>query len=184
MKDDLMKKNSESLRRLEQAYKSDRKSLQVRLRAAGRSWEEAEDMVHDLYIETLEHMSILAGIRNLSAWMNSLFSRRMIDAWRHDRVRKASGETDVAEETLNAIIAGTGLDPLDNFVRESLVAALNDAIRALPHAQRKVIEAQVFGGMSFREISEHSGENIDTLKARKRYAVKTLSRALVHWIDQ
>jgi DNA-directed RNA polymerase specialized sigma24 family protein len=46
-----------------------------------------------------------------------------------------------------------------------------------------VVEAQVFGGYTFQELSEQSGESIDTLKARKRYAVKKLSGALRHWID-
>ena len=111
-------------------------------------------------------------------------TRRMIDLWRHDRVRTAAGETEVAEETLREIIAGTGLDPLDRFVRGSLVDALNDALRVLPAPQRKVIEAQVFGGKTFREIAEATGESIDTLTARKRYAIKNLSRALRHWIDE
>ncbi|MBI9106825.1 MAG: sigma-70 family RNA polymerase sigma factor [Spirochaetales bacterium] len=184
MKDDLKLKNSESIRRIEKAYQSDKKRFQARMRAAGRSLEEAEDMVHDLYAETLECLPLVTGIRNLSAWMNSLFTRRMIDAWRHDKVRKAVGETDVAEETLYEIIAGTGLNPLDSFVRDSLVDALNDAMRALPEKQRRVVEAQVFGGMTFCEIAETTGESIDTLKARKRYALRNLSRALVHWIDQ
>jgi RNA polymerase sigma factor (sigma-70 family) len=125
----------------------------------------------------------VAGIRNLPAWINSLFTRRMIDAWRHDRVRAASGEVDVAEETLCEIIAGVGLDPLDDFVRESLVDALNDALRALPPAQRRVLEALVFGGLSFREMAEATGESIDTLTARKRYALRNLARALRHWIE-
>ena len=129
-------------------------------------------------------MPIIAEIRNLSAWMNSLFRRRMIDDWRRTKVRKAAGETDVAEETLHQIIVATGLNPLDGFVRESLLEALNDAIKTLPAEQRKVIEAQVFGGISFREMAERSGESIDTLKARKRYAVKRLSRVLIHWIDR
>jgi len=184
MKDDLKAKNSESLRRLEKAYNSDKDRFTARLRAAGRSLEEAEDIVHDLYAETMRHMPIIAEIRNLSAWMNSLFRRRMIDDWRRTKVRKAAGETDVAEETLHQIIVATGLNPLDGFVRESLLEALNDAIKTLPAEQRKVIEAQVFGGISFREMAERSGESIDTLKARKRYAVKRLSRVLIHWIDR
>jgi DNA-directed RNA polymerase specialized sigma24 family protein len=83
-------------------------------------------------------------------------------------VRIASGETDVTEEALQEIISGVGLDPQDSFVRESLMDALNDALRALPAAQRKVVEAQVFGGMTFREIADATGESIDTLTARKR----------------
>ena len=73
-----------------------------------------------------------------------MLTRRLIDAWRHERVRAASGEIDVAEDTLREIIAGTGLNHLDGFVRDSLVDALNDAMRLLPPAQRRVVEAQVF----------------------------------------
>ena len=48
-----------------------------------------------------------------------------------------------------------------------------------------VVPCQVyFGGKTFREISEATGESIDTLTARKRYALRNLSRALKHWIDE
>ena len=176
--------DGEAQGRLERAYRSEKPRLLARVRAAGRSLEEAEDMVHDVYAETLARLPLVAGIRNLPAWINSLFRRRVIDAWRRDRVRAAAGEVDVAEETLREIIAGTGLDPLDGFVRASLEDALDDALRALPEPQRRVVEAQVFGGLTFREIAERTGESIDTLTARKRYALRSLSRALREWIDQ
>lgn len=176
--------NRDANGRLEQAYKSEKSRLLARLRAAGRSLEEAEDLVHDVYAETLARLHVVPDIRNLSAWINSLFTRRLIDAWRHEKVRKASGETDVAEDTLREIIKSTGLDPLEAYVRDCLVDALNDALRVLPVAQRQVVEAQVFGGLTFREIAAATGESIDTLMARKRYALRNLSRALRHWIDQ
>ncbi|MCK5248938.1 MAG: sigma-70 family RNA polymerase sigma factor, partial [Spirochaetaceae bacterium] len=72
----------------------------------------------------------------------------------------------------------------EEYVRECLVDALNDALRALPDAQRRVVEAQVFGGKTFRELADASGESIDTLKARKRYAIQNLSRALRHWVSK
>ncbi len=178
------KGNSVSHERLADAYRSEKYRFLARLRAAGRTLEEAEDILHDVYAETMERLHLVAGIDNLAAWMNSLLTRRLIDAWRHDRVRAASGETDVTEDTLREIIAGVGLDPQDAFVRESLMDALNDALRALPPAQRRVLEAQVFGGLTFREIAEESGESIDTLTARKRYALRNLSRALRHWIEE
>ena len=184
MKNDYQTTHSESHRRLEQAYRSEKSRFMARLRAAGRSLEEAEDIVHDVYAETVERLHLIPDIRNLPAWINSLFTRRLIDAWRHDRVRAACGETDVGEETLQEIISGTGLDPQDCFVRESIEDALNDAIRLLPVDQRRVVEAQVFGGMSFRQISQATGESIDTLTARKRYALQKLSRALRHWIEE
>jgi RNA polymerase sigma factor (sigma-70 family) len=176
--------SSDSQQRLEDAYRMGKPGLMARLRAAGRTLEEAEDLVHDVYAEMMESLRLVPDIRNLPAWINSLFTRRLIDAWRHDRVRAASGETDVAEETLREIISGAGLDPLDSFVRDSLVDAVNDAMRALPPAQRRVVEAQVFGGLTFREIADATGESIDTLTARKRYALRNLSRALRHWIER
>ena len=169
--------------RLRKAYESEKPRFLARLRRAGRSLEEAEDIVHDLYAESMERLGVITTVQNLPAWLNSLFKRRLIDRWRHEQVKEAAGETDVAEETLREIISGVGLDPLDSFVRENLLDALNDALRALPQEQRQVIEAQVFGGKRFREIAETSGVSIDTLTARKRYAVRNLAKALRHWIE-
>ena len=184
MSDEKLIDNKATRLRFEEAYKSERPRLLARLRAAGRTLEEAEDLVHDVYTETLARLPLLSDIRNLPAWINSLFKRRRIDAWRHDKVREASGETDVAEETLREIIAGAGLNPLDGYVRDCLMDALNDALRALPEAQRRVVEAQVFGGLTFRELADRTGESIDTLTARKRYALRSMSRALRHWIEE
>ena len=176
--------SNDDRKRLAGAHMSEKPKLVARLIAAGRNLEDAEDLVHDVYAETLERLPLIADIRNLPAWINSLFTKRLIDAWRHEKVRSASGETDVTEDTLREIIAGTGLDPLDGFIRASLVDALNDAMRTLPAAQRRVVEAQVFGGLTFREITEATGESIDTLTARKRYAVRNLTRALIRWIEE
>jgi RNA polymerase sigma factor (sigma-70 family) len=184
MNHDKVRETGDSHERLEEAYERERPRLLARLRAAGRTLEEAEDLVHDVYAAVMERLPLVAGIRNLPAWINSMVTRRMIDAWRHERVRVASGETDMADDILREIISSVGLDPLDGFVRESLMDALNDALRALPAAQRRVVEAQVFGGLTFREIAKATGESIDALTARKRSALRNLSRALRHWIEE
>lgn len=176
--------DSEALEHLETVYRDERPRLIAKLLRAGRSLEEAEDLVHDVYAESLDRLPVIAQLRSVRGWIWTLFRRRVIDSWRRDRVRSNAGETKVAEETLREIIVGVGLDPLDAYVRERLVDALNDAMRELPQAQRRVLEAQVFGGKTFREIAESSGESIDTVKARKRYAVQTLTRALRHWIEE
>lgn len=173
-----------SHKRIEEAYTSEKPRFVSRLLAAGRTIEEAEDLIQDVYAETVENLHLVSNILNLPAWINSLFTRRLIDDWRHERVRDSVGETDVAEEILQEVIADVGLDPQDAYVRESLMDALNDAIYTLPAEQRQVIEAQVFGELTFREIALATGESIDTLTARKRYAIKNLSRALRQWIEE
>lgn len=173
-----------SRKRIEEAYTNEKPRFVARLLAAGRTLEEAEDLIHDVYTETLENLHLVTNIINLPAWINTMFTRRLIDAWRRDQTRDRSGEVDVAEEILQEIIADVGLDPQDAYIRESLADAINDAIHALPVEQRQVVEAQVFGELTFREIAEITGEGIDTLTARKRYAIKNLSRALRQWIEE
>ncbi len=174
--------NQDSEKRLSRAYETEKPKLMARIRSAGKSLEETEDLIHDVYTETWGRLDRLVNIINLPAWLNSLVSRRLIDAWRHEKVRKMAGETNVAEETLREVMAGVGLDPLDAYVRRCMVESMDEAMKSLPAPQRKVVEAQVFGGKTFAELAKASGESIDTLKARKRYAVKNLSRTLKHWI--
>ncbi len=54
------KNTGKDFRRLEKAYKSERPKLLARLRAAGRTIEEAEDLLHDVYAETLERLPVIS----------------------------------------------------------------------------------------------------------------------------
>ncbi len=173
----------DSLNRVAEAYSREKPRFISRLKRAGKTIQETEDLIHDAYAEMMERISLVPDIRNLGAWINALLGRRLIDAWRHERVRRSAGEIAISEETLEEIISEVGLDPHDGYVHDRLTDALDDAIKALPREQRRVIEAQVFGGKTFREIAEATGESIDTLMARKRYAIRNLSRALKHWIE-
>lgn len=168
---------------LRRTYTEERPRLISWLHRLGRSWEDAEDLVQEVFAETWEKSPRLLGVLNLPAWITSLTKRRLIDLWRQEDSRRRAGESDVGEEVIRETIAAAGLNPLDAFVRENLLEVLDTAMKALPGEQRAVVEAQVFGGQSFRQISEATGTPIDTLTARKRYAVAKLAKALKHWIE-
>jgi RNA polymerase sigma-70 factor, ECF subfamily len=51
---------------------------------------------------------------------------------------------------------------------------LERAIRALPIEQREVLHIRVYEGMTFQEIAGASGESINTVSSRYRYAVAKL----------
>ena len=55
---------------------------------------------------------------------------------------------------------------------------INKEIEELPESQREVIQRQAIGGETFREISEDTGVSINTLLARKRYAIAALRERL------
>jgi len=51
--------SGKSLKRVEEAYATQKPLLLARLKAAGRTLEEAEDFVHDLYTETLHRLPLV-----------------------------------------------------------------------------------------------------------------------------
>lgn len=170
--------------RLEESYRKDRSSFFARIRAAGRTLEEAEDILQDLYTEAVYKIPLLPEINNLTGWLHTLLTRRIIDWWRRERVRRNAGETGVADEVIQEIIDGVCLNPLDEYVQDTVIDALYSAIAALPKKQRDVIRYQVFENKTFREISDETGISINTLTARKRAAVSALRVSLRRWMEE
>ena len=56
--------------------------------------------------------------------------------------------------------------------------ALERAIVTLPPEQREVIHLHVFEGMSFQETADATGESINTVASRYRYALEKLRNEL------
>ena len=55
-----------------------------------------------------------------------------------------------------------------------------DALADLPEKQREVFIMHELDDMPFNEIAELTGENLNTLLARKHYAVRHLRKRLKH----
>ncbi|MBV8496084.1 MAG: sigma-70 family RNA polymerase sigma factor, partial [Gammaproteobacteria bacterium] len=69
-------------------------------------------------------------------------------------------------------------------VREMLLAEIAAALDDLPPDQRAVFIAHELEGVSFRELAARSGENVNTLLARKHYAMRVLrTRLRAAWDD-
>jgi RNA polymerase sigma factor (sigma-70 family) len=84
------------------------------------------------------------------------------------------GEPRLLEEMLPAREDG----PEAMVMRRALLEELERAIGALPEEQRAVFLAHEIDGLSFKEIAEESGVNVNTLLSRKRLAVAQLRRRL------
>ena len=76
------------------------------------------------------------------------------------------------------LIDNSGLHPEKVFDRQLIEEALTEAIESLPEEQRMVFILQELDGMTFKEISKFTGESINTLLSRKRYAVQFLRKEL------
>jgi RNA polymerase sigma-70 factor (ECF subfamily) len=57
--------------------------------------------------------------------------------------------------------------------------ALEQALRELPPEQREVVHLKAFEGMTFQEIADLTGESINTVASRYRYAIEKLRVHLI-----
>ncbi len=64
------------------------------------------------------------------------------------------------------------------YIRNALLDELELALAEMPAEQREVFIAHELDGRSFKELAAESGVNINTLLARKRYAVLHLRARL------
>ena len=143
----------------------------------------AEDILQDAFLRALANADALSPVADLAAWIFSAMRNRLIDLWRGEGARQRAGATELPAVVLEAVAAEAGLDPEDQLARSEMLAALEVAIEALPAAQREVIRAQALGEVGFKELAEATGVSIDTLMARKRYAMRKLAAALEYWMD-
>ena len=167
---------------LEAAYRENRPGFLAWAAKATRSLVDAEDLVQDAFTKALARAESLGPVDDLAAWLFASVRNKVRDLWRRNQTRMKAGEIAVSDAAIAEIVAWAGLDPSELAASSELLEALYDAIEELPPEQRTVIEAQVFDGLTFKEIAETSGISPDTLAARKRYAVKRLASALQEWI--
>ena len=149
--------------------------------------EDAEDILQDVFSELVEANRRLMPIDHVSGWLFRVARNRIIDLLRRKEpehlagaaIVDSSGELIAIEELLQSEDA----DPEAEYARQRLVEALQRALSELPEEQRTVFLAHEIEGRSFKEMSVESGINVNTLLARKRYAVLHLRERLQRAFD-
>lgn len=168
---------------IELAYRERRPSLLAWARRHAPDMETAEDVLQDAFIRALANADALSPVRDLAAWIFSAMRNRLVDLWRGEGARRRAGAVDLPRAILEEVAEEAGFDPQDQLQCNEMLAALDVAIEALPGPQRDVIRAQALGEVGFKELAATTGVPIDTLMARKRYAVRKLAAALEYWMD-
>jgi RNA polymerase sigma factor (sigma-70 family) len=168
---------------IEKAYRERGRGFLVWARRHAPDAATAEDIFQDAFLRALSNADALSPVQDLAAWIFSAMRNRLIDLWRAQGVRQRAGAAEVSEDVLEKVAVEAGLDPEELFERNELLGALEVAIDALPASQREVIRAQALDEIGFQELAKATGASIDTLMARKRYAIRKLAAALEYWMD-
>ena len=146
--------------------------------------EEAGDILQDVFYEFVEEYRLPESIEQASAWLFRVARNRIIDRFRKKKEVPISETGDEEDYRLDLALPSPDAGPEAEYARAVLLDALRQALDELPEAQREVFVEHELEGRSFKEIAAQSGVAINTLLARKRYAVLHLRAQLQAVYDE
>jgi RNA polymerase sigma factor (sigma-70 family) len=165
------------VQRLEKVYRTERKALLGFIRSRTKSDEEAEDLLQDVFFQAIRNASVTEPIENILGWLYTIARNKIIDLYRRKRIT-VSLQQEKEDTTLEELLEDSGIDIEKDLIRTAVMDSLIEALEELPKAQRDAFIQQAIEGKTFRKISEETGTPLNTLIARKRYAVQFLRKRL------
>lgn len=152
---------------------------------------DVEDILQEVWYELVEANRLLMPIDHVTGWLFRVARNRITDLFRKKRPERFSDVAQIgnlrdakANEQVSNLLYIEDLLPSPDtgpealYVRNVLLEELELALDELPAEQREVFVAHELEGRSFKELSAETGVNINTLLARKRYAVLHLRERL------
>jgi RNA polymerase sigma factor (sigma-70 family) len=179
---------TEQDRRLSEIVTEQRSRLSNFIRRRVPDPSDAEDIVQEVFYELVEANRLLMPIEHVTGWLYRVARNRITDLFRK---KKPEAFSDVAVEGddgeslgLEDLLPSPDAGPEAVYVRNLLLEEMEFALDELPEDQREVFVAHEIEGRSFKELSEESGVNVNTLLSRKRYAVLYLRERLQNIYDE
>jgi len=143
---------------------------------------DVDELLQEVFFELVQAQRLLKPIDFVSGWLFRVARNRITDLFRKKKPENftdaASADEDGELLAIEDLLPSPDDGPDALFVRNVLLAELEIAVAELPAEQREVFVAHEIEGRSFKELSAESGTNINTLLARKRYAVLRLRERL------
>ncbi|MBG7620583.1 sigma-70 family RNA polymerase sigma factor [Herbaspirillum sp. AP02] len=151
---------------------------------------EAEDILQEVFYEFVQAYRLPEPIEQVSAWLFRVARNRIIDRFRKKKEEPLPESRDADDLDgdqawrLDLLLPASEDGPEAAYARAALITALQEALEELPEAQREVFIAHELDGKSFKEMAADSGTSLNTLLARKRYAVLHLRQRLQAVYDE
>ncbi len=151
--------------------------------------DQAEDVLQDVFTQLFNGYEQIRSLGNISSWLYKTATNRIIDLKRKKKpdllgdksIRQQEGEELLHIEDILPALSG---NPEDELFREMIWQKIQDGLDELPEEQKEVFVLHEFEERSFKEISLITGEKINTLISRKRYAIMYLREKLNEIYEQ
>jgi RNA polymerase sigma factor (sigma-70 family) len=140
---------------------------------------DAEDILQDVFYQFIGNNQ---PIEQVTAWLFKVARNKIIDRKRKHKPELledlyGGGDNDLSFDWSDIFFDGSD-NPETEYLRSLFWEELNQALAELPENQRSVFVMNEIDGIPFKEIAERTGETINTLLSRKRYAVLHLRERL------
>ena len=171
-------KNSTTL----QAIKAYGKNLLSFIRRRVKTDADAEDILQDVWYQ-LSAVVNSEPIEQTGAWLYKVATNKITDKYRKrsetllDDLVFAGGDDD-DDEGYQSFLLTEATTPETEYLRNLFWEELFTALNELPEAQKQVFIWHELDDVPFEEIAKNTGENVQTLVSRKRYAVLHLRKRL------
>ncbi len=155
-----------------------------------RSREDAEDILQDVLYQFLRGFEDIRETERITSWLFTVARNRITDYFRKKRPESLGDRIAMTREEdgtplmLEDILPSLTRDPEDEMMREMIWHEIGQALDTMPAEQRDVFVWNEFEDKSFKEISGLTGEGINTLLSRKRYAILFLRKKLKELYNQ
>jgi RNA polymerase sigma factor (sigma-70 family) len=173
--------STEQKRRISQVVNDAGRRLMRFIRARVRSDADAEDVLQDVWQQLVTTLD--AGpVEQISAWLYTVARNRIIDRYRKPPMDSLEALVERADKETRFDFAGYYLrddqTPRTEHLRHLFWEHLHAALAELPEEQRQVFVWHELEALSFQDIAALTGENVNTLLSRKRYAILHLRERL------
>ena len=165
-------------RRISEVVKREQSRLRRFIRRRVPDSRDVEDILQDVFAELVEANRLLMPIEHVTGWLFRVARNRITDLFRRKKAVPLpgahAGDDEDEWRQLEDLLPSPDAGPEALYARSVLLDELELAIEELPPAQREVFVAHELEGRSFKDLAAESGVSVNTLLARKRYAVRRL----------
>ncbi len=150
------------------------KRLMGFIRRRVNSEEDAEDILQDVFYQFIGNTE---PIEQLTGWLFRVTRNKITDRQRKlqpeliEDIYGNNGEDDNEWTDWAELFSDAASNPETEYLRGLFWETLKAALEELPETQKQVFVWHEMEGLSFKDIAQQTGETVNTLLSRKRYAV-------------
>jgi len=142
----------------------------------------ADEMFQDIWLSVVRARRSYVPSARFATWLYRIARNRLVDHWRASGPLVLAGDlaadADDPADPLDRFAGPRGSEPETRAASRELGARIGAALAALPPAQRDAFLLHQEAGLGLAAIAELTGDGIETVKSRVRYALDKLRARL------